>query len=561
MREVFEALTKEDKDKIDAYVRWYAPAGDEEFNEDKRASLEVLLSPWDKAKKNLFEMFGKELILTKDYSYSEREELLVRKLRDTTSWNHFTHDLDGVCYLVDSNNKIIWHCPDNNNRRRLYYGSPFYFSSEDCIKNTLETPYIFTYNGKKYSFPAGTKYMKFLGKLADIFDADYPTYNLKSQFEKFRLEHSMILNNAKQRGKLCLSIHPLDYMTMSDNESNWESCMSWMNNGCYRQGTVEMMNSSTVVIAYLAGSTPMHFGNYEWDNKKWRQLFVINEHIITPVKPYPYIDEELTKQCLEWLNELSGNLYSKDNYLFGDGENRYLNYYRLAPNANLMYNDFSSCSHLTKIKLPVPEKREGKVIRWSFNYSGESECMCCGSTTNAYDADSLFCCECSESTRYEHCCCCGARIDPDYDEYFCDDDGDYYCCDCRDDNFTWDEVYEEWIRNDDAIEIYIQYDRNKDEIDYRRDRTLWTHYSIRDERNDKGELFVHQNEYGDYYVRVDEATWKILAAAFGTGDWGVQNIRDFINKESYTGYTCVDISRRWWYYDTMGRIDLVPKSA
>ena len=38
---------------------------------------------------------------------------------------------------------------------------------------------------------------------------------------------------------------------MSDNNSGWESCMSWRNNGCYRRGTVEMMNSPYVIVAYL----------------------------------------------------------------------------------------------------------------------------------------------------------------------------------------------------------------------------------------------------------------------------------------------------------------------
>ena len=34
--------------------------------------------------------------------------------------------------------------------------------------------------------------------------------------------------------------------------------MSWADYGCYRQGTVEMMNSPLMVVAYLTAEEPMH---------------------------------------------------------------------------------------------------------------------------------------------------------------------------------------------------------------------------------------------------------------------------------------------------------------
>ncbi len=550
--EVFKALTDEDRNKIDCYIKYYAPSDNDDVNNNDRASLEYVLKPWSEAKVGLFEKFGKQLILTEDYKYDESTNLLERRLLSTTSWRTISDKLYEKLANAFRNNTLQMISPEINP-----FGLPVYFSASECVKNKLECSYSFTYNGKKYVFNPGMKYMKFLGKLAELM-------NMKDEFEKFRVEHSMVLNNAKLHGNLCLSIHPLDYMTMSDNYSDWESCMSWMHCGCYRMGTVEMMNSPMVVVAYLAASEPMYFGSHEWNNKKWRQLFVLNEHVITAVKAYPYQDDNLTKECLRWLNELTGNEYSEDDFLFESGENRYLNYYRLNATTHNMYNDFASCSHLTKIKLPVPEKREGKVIRWSFCYSGDTECMWCGSTDGDFSEDSLICSDCGGGNHYASCCRCGRRIDPDYDNYYYDD-GEYYCEDCRDEYFTYDELHEEYIYNDDAIEVCLCSHRtelkegenyneiNDDIIGYRNDRSIWTHCDIRN-KTYLGKYFVHENKYGEYFMFIDEVPANILSAFFGWGRYAMPDLRRYAD-DSYNGYQCDNISS-YYEWERKKRVDI-----
>ena len=404
--------------------------------------------------------------------------------------------------------------------------------------------------------------MKFLGKLAELLD-------LKEDFEKFRIEHSMVLNNAKQHGKLCLSIHPLDYMTMSDNDGGWTSCMSWQEGGCYRQGTVEMMNSPMVVVTYLCASEDMYIDvDKTWNSKKWRELFIINEHVITPVKPYPYHDEKMTEECLTWLNELSGKIYSDDNFLFENGDNRYLNYYRLNATTRKMYNDFASCQHLTKIKLPVPEKREGKIIRWSFNYSGKSECMWCGSTDSDYiEESSLLCDNCSDNNQYKRCCCCNERIDLEYDDYFCNNDGEYYCSSCRDEYYTYDEINEEWISREDAVEIYLASSRNPEANAHNlyttHNSALFTHEYILSDKDENGEFIVHRNKEGEYYIYIDQAPFKFLNAIFGNGaEICLNRLRDYItDKESYRGYECIDIAHAnyWDFTSRRRKVKIIPE--
>ena len=522
MGEMLDKIFDEEKDMIDYYIDTYAVEY-EGYDRSRQTSTATILKVWEKEKENLYNMFGKQLILSKDYQYKESRNDLIDKLINKTSWRLFINGLERTLNLMARDGKIT---VDNE------YGSyyfPGYFNREDCVDNKLSFDCVFTYKGKKYAFPKDTKFMKYVGKLAEI-------AGMKDEFEQFRLEHSVILNTSKQHGKVCLSIHPLDFMTMSDNDSNWESCMSWHDNGCYRMGTVEMMNSPTVVVGYLSASTPMNINGDEWNNKKWRQLFVINEHVITAVKPYPYVDEALTRTCLEWLNELSGNQYSEDIYDFGDGENRYLNYYRLAAETKYMYNDFRSCNHLTKIKLPVPDKREGVVIRWRFNYSGPTQCMCCGKTEDDVsfaNADTLLCDDCRENSNWVYCEHCGCRIDPDNDEYWCTEDGDYYCPDCRDEYFTWDDIYGEYVYNDYAIRVWVARDRNNPEAshDIYQDRWFWTNESFADER------YAHESEErpGEYYILIDEVPRRILTCIFGNGSWSINDIKNYIDKESYAG--------------------------
>ena len=88
--------------------------------------------------------------------------------------------------------------------------------------------------------------------------------------------------------------------------------MSWDECGDYRIGTVEMMNSKNTIVAYLKGDTEMTRAyntytknyNFKWNNKKWRELFVIDEATLLGIKGYPYAHSELEAQVFNWIKEL-----------------------------------------------------------------------------------------------------------------------------------------------------------------------------------------------------------------------------------------------------------------
>ena len=310
-------------------------------------------------------------------------------------------------------------------------------------------------NGKKLKINHGSKAVKMLGKLVEAFGFD------KAEFESYRISHSQVLNQKKLKGTLCLSIHPLDYITMSDNDSGWESCMSWENQGCYRQGTVEMMNSECVVVAYLEAEKPMEVTeDLSWNNKKWRELYIVTPDIVTNVKGYPYCNSNLTTEVLNWLRELiqkSGlkQFSDYDNKIYHHGgEEEFDELLRdrgitFRFRTNLMYNDFGHSYQYCLVRSSLPNNSRREI-----NYSGASECMLCGELdpdfVNNSEASNLVCQNCDN---VKVCACCGQPVyDDDYYVWINDEP---VCVSCSEDYYVYDAVNAEMINKDDAIEIRI----------------------------------------------------------------------------------------------------------
>jgi hypothetical protein len=173
-------------------------------------------------------------------------------------------------------------------------------------------------NAKKIlQIQPGTKIIKAWGKVIDYFKDDYP-FNLKV-FEEFKKKYAIIMTEKKITTTFCISIHPMDYITMSDNNSNWESCMNWMDKGCYHTGTIEMMNSNNVLCCYFLNPNKSNLFVFDketidektgeligvWNNKAWRQLFYITKDIIMGGKAYPYASKDITLTILDQIKVLA----------------------------------------------------------------------------------------------------------------------------------------------------------------------------------------------------------------------------------------------------------------
>lgn len=272
---------------------------------------------------------------------------------------------------------------------------------------------------------------------------DYFFSNLYDNIEAYRIWHSQCLNGKKITGTLCLSIHPLDYLTMSDNGYGWHSCLNWTQEkpGEFRVGALEMMTSPYVVIAYLQGDKewfPCGADRVGWNNKKWRQLFIVHPDVIAGIKGYPYKNENLTRVVLNKLKEMCGGTYGDIYDTYDTGckyQDKYLYFY-----TNGMYND-TDCNDFLYMISTTPDDGlfdEVRVDEVSLNYSGPLYCLECGSQylldNNSDDCSGLTCHDCDTRIHCHECHAVIHRNEPAFDI-----GGEYYCSDCAEDLGYFDQ--------------------------------------------------------------------------------------------------------------------------
>ena len=395
-KELYDELSDSEKKQIEYYLRTYNDVGRVD------ASLEHILRFWNEEKRDLYQLLGNQFMVSKQIEYKKSYLEIVDDFKE--QWNEIANDFIRLCRIFFEGVLPNELCAYRYVLCDLYNLYSLAENKYNGVSFKIELP-----NGEIIAIQNGMKPLKALAKLNKVYH-----FCDEETFEAFRIFHSQILNQKKFSGNLTISIHPLDYMTMSDNDCNWSSCMSWENEGCYRMGTVEMMNSPMVVVAYLTADKDMMIGDSYWYNKKWRQLFIINDELIASIKGYPYANDTLTKEVIYFLNELAEKNWAGCNYhteKLLDYENKSDYYFDFQ--TGYMYNDFGYTTHYIAVK--NLEQKE-----YDINYSGMTECMCCGKEIyhDYYDEDDANTLICDGCGNWEYCSCCSKRIDKDWDEYY-----------------------------------------------------------------------------------------------------------------------------------------------
>ena len=475
-----DKITEIEYDMLTEYRAWYGWT-EESYRAEKTKPIREVLSVWENANQDLYKLLDNSLILSKKVEFKKSHDELYGEMyqfienhasfgrSERQGWR-FVTNFTNWCREEFPIHKInFWHGPGLTDEQRAENerNIPIRNGLFDLISiNTLvNNRFIgeFTVplpDGRDLIIRDGCKPMKMLGKLAQIFNIP--------DFEDFRICHSLIHNQKELKGTLHLSIHPMDYWTMSDNECDWDSCMNWRDYGGYRHGTVEMMNSKIVVVAYLTAESDMKVCNkFTWNNKKWRQLFIVDKNVILGIKSYPYNNEELTETTMVWLKELAeknlgwsylsetpaqwtgGTLFENPNYPDDTP-------FKISFCSNYMYTDVGSLNyHLIFVgnelrgdEMSKPDYYNYPI--WECNYSGEAQCISCGRLEPDLGDESFLCCGSCESVF--RCSECGEIIHNENACYV----GDYAMCQCcYDDHTTCCEVCEQVDFDDNMMYLRI----------------------------------------------------------------------------------------------------------
>ena len=438
------------KNVFDSYRRNFC--GEVEGNREM-ASADHVLRFWNINKKSLFEMMGNKYILTKEVSFDKpfnelRQEMegLIDTCRDFyEEWGEMTrticHEYWSSCdyYDYSDNSEAANRWREERNRYSLLSNM---ISDRTLAENRIGTSGKINITHREtgevttISISYNEKAMRAIGKVVKAYGID------EEMMERFRVAHASVLNQKRLSGELCLSIHPLDFATASDNANNWSSCMSWREGGCYRLGTVEMMNSPMVICAYLkSDKNEMDWFDhhdamrYKWPSKKWRAWILVNRDVILCNRQYPYDNDYLATAAVDWVKEMMekvGWSYGPTSYQ-PHGQEYYTNF---------MYNDIQDEQICC-----LSEDADCDEI----NFSGEAVCMWCGEQIdyegNSEEADTLLCGACEGRT---YCDCCGEDIS--HDDYYTDDaTGEHLCEHCWYERYQYCEECSQYV---DKSEVY-----------------------------------------------------------------------------------------------------------
>lgn len=427
--EIFDALTKEDKETIKDYISIYA--GTEIVN------LHITLNEWNQSKKTLYKALGNNLRVKIPIEIKKADADFYRELsevyhqvfpRYTTNYNYYYLDSIFKADIKKKNNKklnlvedLVLFLDNLNCNNKINLNDIFCILSLFCYNNikngyikklpaiAIGNKYCFKFNNKKMTIECGQKIIKTIQKVLNFYGYDMSN----GLFEEFRNKVSNITTSSNIKSNLVFSIHPIDFMTMSDNNCEWSSCMSWMSNGLYSNGTIEMMNSNMVVVAYLESSNPFTVNNHNIPNKSWRTLFYVHKNILVAGKSYPYYNDKLDKTALKELyNLVNKNL--KWDYKYKEQE--YKDLYSYIPKnedqininwvknkqivivtGHAMYNDLiedkDGC-YLCYRNIP----KKGLVL----NASGKNTCLICG-LQNRFTTSEKVCDCCKEKYHCDEC--------------------------------------------------------------------------------------------------------------------------------------------------------------
>lgn len=399
--ELFDYLSDEDKITIKEFIQAYANI--------EEVDIYKALKYWNKNKRKMFKALGRNLRVKIPVDIPCDDKLFINALQDIYT-PPFGYQIEGKInhpFIPDFenfvNNKVLQKVPDMWKQSDIKDKFMQMFRYDNFKSGVLNRDYSFSRKEKRLKIPEGTKIMKAIRKM--LVFAGYPNMDL---FESFRNEISNLTTSKHIKTNLVFSIHPIDFLTMSDNSLGWHSCMSWMQHGGYSTGPIEMMNSNMVIIVYLESSKQFQFNMHDIPNKSWRTLLYVHKNILLAGKSYPYYSEKVTLKVLDNMRELLyNNLKWKYQYinqeyrdLKGYHSNDYVrcattprdsrkNQHKILIYTNGMYNDLIESNITTywccRNWVPKP---------LMLNASGIANCMICGEPietqsfiNSSYDTD------------------------------------------------------------------------------------------------------------------------------------------------------------------------------
>ena len=362
------------------------------LNADLRIDIREHLNNWAKNKSHLYLAFGKKLKLEKEIELDFSGNSTYVKSLISKFYQEITQAKVKRFLKSCSNAEVVMNCLNRN-------------VSFENVK-----------------FRAGDKISKCIGKILDLYDIT------PAEKDSVLIKFSMLIQGVKAKGSAVLSIDPIDYITMSENNSNWESCHSM--SGCFRTGPFAYLQDSSTTISYVKPKDDCVFTygdskTLTYSNKNWRQIVLFSKELkyATQLRQYPYTSQAnqstVASIVMNILNAKSGLDYQIHSIDVCDMPRYFSTLHECTEEGeDLCYNDLTNEAFKTAYWISEIGVEPTEEVLKEYCRAGETaktghyvSCLC-GCGDELYDSESLY-------RRFSH------RHNDDYDNDYYDDE-DYY---------------------------------------------------------------------------------------------------------------------------------------
>lgn len=366
-----------------------------------------LFSKWEKAKERFIKKFDGKLI----YEFPEKVSFTLNEKEKKDKLNSFvnsilnTYENDKLCEFLESQSDG--------------------FYSNEVVKE---------YENEEIKVPKGMK----LVKAFKYFEKD------KYALEDIQNGASRLIQENKVEGTLCFSVHPLDYLSLSENTYKWRSCHAL--DGDYRSGNLSYMVDNSTVICYLKGEDEVKLPGFPadvpWNSKKWRMLLYFSDdgEMVFAGRQYPFASSDTMLDLIKTLLPFKTSNWWDNRYVNSRSfdvplEHSYIPIRgRLYPMTEIVhdneytlhYNDLLRSSCYTEPYYLIKNNFPWDIHNFSlpqFHIGEEVKCLKCG-TRPLTNSESMVCDQCISSLDLEdvgYCESCGKRITSEEEVYWVND--------------------------------------------------------------------------------------------------------------------------------------------
>lgn len=226
------------------------------LKDERTVNTDKLFEQWLEAKRDFIEAFGGKLIieLGEKVTFELSPEEKIDRVKDFLTMVDYKYENSELAAFID-------------------------IQKDGFYDNTVIRDYEY-YDVK---IPKGMKMIK-----AFKYFEDDPKL-----LEEMQNAASMLIQEDKISGYLCLSAHPLDYISASENCHKWHSCHAL--DGDYRAGNLSYMVDKNTIICYLRAEKtdyilPDFPESVPWNSKKWRVWIHLSDdwEIMFAGRQYPF---------------------------------------------------------------------------------------------------------------------------------------------------------------------------------------------------------------------------------------------------------------------------------